>query len=45
VGKAVRDAQYAHAAAVVGSDQYEYNLYLITQFQDDASKINNLKIK
>lgn len=44
-GKAVRDAQYAHAAAVVGSDQYEYGLYLNNgQFQNDINKINNLKI-
>jgi hypothetical protein len=44
-GKAVRDAQYAHAAAVVGSDQYEYQMYLNNgQFQNDINKINNLKI-
>jgi hypothetical protein len=44
IGKAVRDTQYNHAAAVAGSDQYEYNLYLNNgQFQNDINKINILK--
>jgi len=44
-GKAIRDAQYNHAAAVVGSDQYEYQMYINNgQFQEDINKINNIKI-
>jgi hypothetical protein len=46
VGKAIRDNQYNHAAAVVGSDHYQYGVYLNTsQFTNDITKINNLKNK
>jgi hypothetical protein len=35
-----------HAAAVVGSDHYQYSVYLNTsQFTNDITKINNLKNK
>jgi hypothetical protein len=46
IGKAVRDPQYGHAAAVAGQDQYEYQQYLQgEQFRSDINKINNLKNK
>jgi len=46
IGKAARDPQYGHAAAVAPQDQFEYGKYLQQgQFYSDIIKINNLKNK
>lgn len=44
LGKAPRDGQYLHAAAVAHTDQLEYYTYLhSTQYLNDITKLNNLK--